>query len=211
MVKISRFKYQNQLKIDVRWSKIALRSSLGKFFCEKKRATSSQERPRAAKERLGAKSKTLVDREKTPHIGGYGGLAEAGGGVREASSPSSEGVREYEAVIRTLRSLRKRRVLRIELASRDRRTLVGIRRSRRGAAGSFRIDFCKLLSEFRRFSSPDGAEVPVKIYPAGEVWGICDKKRRQERTKNVQERPRSSQERPKGVQLPARRVPEEPQ
>ena len=41
---------------------------------------------------------------------------EAGGGVRGGKLPEFGGIREYEALFRTLRSLRKRRVRRIEYA-----------------------------------------------------------------------------------------------
>ena len=64
--------------------------------------------------------------KKTPRVVGCGGLAEAGGGVRGGKLPEFGRGREYEWLFRTLRSRRKRRVRRIELASRDRRTLVGI-------------------------------------------------------------------------------------
>ena len=70
------------------------------------------------------KSKTThqVAKKNSPS-GGCGGLAEAGGGVRGGKLPEFA---DFEALSRTLRSLRKRRVRRIELASRDRRTLVGV-------------------------------------------------------------------------------------
>ena len=45
----------------------------------------------------------------------------------------------------------------IELASRDRRTLVGVRRWRHGAAGKFSPGFRRFSAEFRRFSPPNGA------------------------------------------------------
>ena len=46
-----------------------------------------------------------------------------------------------------------------ELASRDRRTLVGVRRWRHGAAGKFSPGFRRFSVEFRRFSSPNGAQI----------------------------------------------------
>ena len=88
---------------------------------------------------------------------GCGGIAEARRRGGEVNLPSSEGVREYEALSRTLRSRRKRRVRRIELASRNRRTLVGVRRWRHGAAGKFSPGFRRFSAEFRRFSPPNGA------------------------------------------------------
>ena len=51
----------------------------------------------------------------------------------------------------------------IEFASRDRRTLVRIRRLIRGAGLKFSLRFRKILAEFRKFFCPDGAQIEENL------------------------------------------------
>ena len=139
-MKIDRWKHQNQLQIEPRSLKFALRSSSGAILSRKR----EQDRVKSVQERVkrpfgGSKAKgTHQIAEGIPRMGGVGGYAEAGGGVRGGKLPEFGGeCGKSSALFRTLRSRRKRRVRRIEFASRDRRTLVGVRRRRAGAAGKF--------------------------------------------------------------------------
>ena len=139
-MKIDCWKHQNQLQIEPRSLKFALRSSSGAILSRKR----EQDRVKSVQERVkrpfgGSKAKKIHRIAKTnPRIGGVGGLAERRGGVRGGKLPEFGGeCGKSSALFRTLRSRRKRRVRRIEFASRDRRTLVGIRRWRHIAANKF--------------------------------------------------------------------------
>ena len=75
-----------------------------------------------------------------------------GGGVRGGKLPEFGGVRRFsKGYLERFRSRRKRRVRRIEFASRDRRTLVGVRRWERGTVLKCSLGFRMISAGFRRF------------------------------------------------------------
>ena len=105
---------------------------------------------------MGAKSKNnfAARKKNSPDRGGRrtrGGQWRGKG--RQA--PQEFGIRQ--SVLNASLPVVNARVRRIELASRDRRTLVGVRRWRHGAAGKFSPGFRRFSAEFRRFSPPNGA------------------------------------------------------
>ena len=61
----------------------------------------------------------------------------------------------------------------IEFASRDRRTLVGIRRWIRGAGLKFSPRIRKCLAEFRRFSSPNGGQIAGNLLRQAKFQGFA--------------------------------------
>ena len=142
-VKFDRRRRPNPFKIQPRSPKIALRSSSGALRSDescKDRANNAQERakshPRAPKKAVWeAKSKKISPHDEN-HSPDGGGRRLRGGWWRGKGRQAPR-VRRLGWLSRTLRSRRKRRVRRIELASHERRTLVGVRRWRHGAAGKF--------------------------------------------------------------------------
>ena len=92
-MKFDRWKHQNQLQIEPRLLKFALRSSSGAILSRKReqyRVKSVQER---VKRPFGGSKAKKIHRiaEGIPHMVGVGGYAEAGGGVRGGKLPEFGG------------------------------------------------------------------------------------------------------------------------
>ena len=118
----------------------------------------------------------------------------------EVNLPSSEGVREYEALSRTLRSRRKRRVRRIEFASRDRRTLVGIRRLIRGAGLKISPGFRRFSAEFRRFSCPNGEQIEQNLVQQTKFREFARRSVAKSEPRAPKSGPQAAKERPRARQ-----------
>ena len=89
-----------------------------------------------------------------------GGVRRTRGGQwrgKGRQAPQEFGIRQ--SILNASLPVVNARVRRIEFASRDRRTLVGIRRLIRGAGLKFSSRFRRSSTEFRWFSCPNGAQI----------------------------------------------------
>ena len=99
----------------------------------------------------------------------------------------------------------------VEFASRDRRTLVGIRRLIRGAGLKFSPRFRMNLAGFRAQTEPKSKKICSGRRSLKNLREEASPRANQERPRAAPKLPRKAQGRAKGVKLAARRVPEEPQ